>query len=365
MADFHALGDGDDDDTVIILQEATETIQRQTRTIYSKISLLQERPSASVDGQIKNAYRKGQDTISETKADIRGCERTPRVRECEAEFQRAVSKLKKVYEQYQTSGASQISQSDDHGGHATTYATGIHGDSQQSLQLVMDTEDVDELLERETREDALRLARDTAILRDTMMDARDLIEEGGEQLMDTDAVMEDAAQNTEAAVEELTKAREHQKASMKCKIIVAAVCGCIVVIAIIVIVIKFYAEAGTMTAQSAQPTTCETGDDTKCLYQCSVSGYSTSSKDGTMSLSPVSATVSLTGCETYSCPSGSATVSSTSASGQFTDGYGTTFTMSATNSAITMIQQTGANLDTQCSLSFKVTSGSVLGVGAS
>jgi len=84
--------------------------------------------------------------------------------------------------------------------------------------------------------------------------------------MDTDAVMEDAAQNTEAAVEELTKAREHQKASMKCKIIVAAVCGCIVVIAIIVIVIKFYAEAGTMTAQSAQPTTCETGDDTKCLY---------------------------------------------------------------------------------------------------
>ena len=78
----------------------------------------------------------------------------------------------------------------------------------------------------------------------------------------------------------------------------------------------------------------------------------------------VQATVTQTGCESYTCPTGSGTATATTASGTFTDSYGTTFTAATSGTSIVLSEKTGTDKATSCAGTFSVTSGTVLGVSA-
>lgn len=226
---------------------------------------------------------------SQVKAEIRTAKKTARVVEAEREFRDACTQFRQAYAQFQNPGSSSSGarMHDDGGsgsGGNSDSMSGQHpsGASEQSLTLLMESEDVDALLEAENREDALRLARDTAILRETMADAVDLIEEGGEQLLEVDNTMESATRDAESAAVELTKAREHQKATQKLKIIIGSICACIILCVIVIpLVMKFGTAPGSnplnpsteltgfLIQQSSTPSTCSTNSATMCLYvQC-------------------------------------------------------------------------------------------------
>lgn len=125
------------------------------------------------------------------------------------------------------------------------------------LELVFNSEevDVDREIEAENRQDAMKLAQDTVVLRDMMGETTTMIKDQGEQLKVVDQTVESAAEITESAVEELTQARKHQKATQKIKVIIASVCGCIVLTAIIIIIIRYATPAGSTAISVAATTT--------------------------------------------------------------------------------------------------------------
>ena len=186
MSSYHAMdGGGDDDDADIVISEGCENIEKFTRRMHSKIALLESRDSPTLRKQIEEEHRKGQDVIAEIKAVIRRAPRKSRVIDAEREFRQACEKFRQAYHDFNGGGSvgrgARINTDDSSGnfggGHISLASGG--GGSQQSLTLDMiESEDVDALLEQENREDALRLARDTAILRETMADTHALIEEG-------------------------------------------------------------------------------------------------------------------------------------------------------------------------------------------
>eukprot|EP00750_Incisomonas_marina_P030275 INCI7444.2.p1 GENE.INCI7444.2~~INCI7444.2.p1 ORF type:complete len:288 (-),score=61.77 INCI7444.2:607-1470(-) len=284
MSHYRSMDAEGEDDADIVIQEGTEKVEKCTRRMHSKIALLETRDSPTLRKQINEEHRKGNDIIAEVKVEIRTAKKTARVVEAEREFRNACAQFRQAYAQFQnpgsSAGAAQIHDDGGSGGNSDSMSRQHpSGSSEQSLTLLMETEDVDALLEAENREDALRLARDTAILRETMADAVDLIEEGGEQLLEVDGTMESATQDAESAAVELTKAREHQKATQKLKVIIASICACIILCVIVIPLVMRFGTApgsnplnpstevtGFLMQLSSTPSTCSTSSETMCLY---------------------------------------------------------------------------------------------------
>jgi hypothetical protein len=193
MSHYQAFGDGDgdgNDEEDIEIQEGTEQVDKCTRRMVSKLGVLKNSDSPLVRQQLEDDHRKGNNQIQKTKGVIRQAKRTSRVKNAEEEFQAACTKFRSAFADYQKfvraaggSGGGGIHDDDDDGG-GSEGAQGPRASSgsAQSLTLMMQTEDVDALLAREAREDALRLAQDTIILRDTMGDINQLIGEGTSSL---------------------------------------------------------------------------------------------------------------------------------------------------------------------------------------
>ena len=131
------------------------------------------------------------------------------------------------------------------------------------LDMVINSQiDVEKEIEAENRDDAMKLAQDTVVLRDMMADTVEMIEEQGEQLNEVDQTMEVAAETTESAVKELTAAREHQKSVQKIKVIIGAVCGCLVLTTIILLSLHFTGNLDNSNSGSSTPDTPGTGSMT-------------------------------------------------------------------------------------------------------
>ncbi len=108
------------------------------------------------------------------------------------------------------------------------------------LQVVFDEgEDVNEVIERETRGEAQHLATNTAALVGLMADTVERIEGSGRKLKKAELEVDTATKITEDALKELSDARVLQRKLMKCRIIavVVGVVAALVLGAVIVIVV--------------------------------------------------------------------------------------------------------------------------------
>jgi len=81
----------------------------------------------------------------------------------------------------------------------------------------IDGYDIDQLMNNENHQDATKLARDSATIREIMSDMSELIDDSGEQLIVARECIEEADINVEDAVEELTQARKSQAKSIVLK----------------------------------------------------------------------------------------------------------------------------------------------------
>ena len=233
MSNYHAM---DEDDTLGIIVDGIEALGKCTRRLNAKIGLMEQRDSPALRAQIESEHKKGQDIIAEVKAELRSAGGSNQVRQAEREFRTACTDFKQAFADYRNGGSSgaSIASGDSSELHPAASQRFDRG-SQQSLKMVMESDDVEAIMARENREDAKKLASDTAAILDTMVDINGMIEADGEALVQIDDEIEDAAEVTEQAAEELAKAREHQKSSIKIKLAIGICCGVVVIVAVVVL----------------------------------------------------------------------------------------------------------------------------------
>ena len=239
MSDYHAM---DGDDTYAVVVDGIDSVGKSTQKMRRGIALLASRDSPALRAGIEDEHRRGQDQIAEVKAEFRGAQKTQRLAQAEQQFRDRCADFRDTFQDYKRAIAGQASiANDEYGGDGQE---GMNrgaggGGSQQSLTMLMESDDVDAIMAAENMADAARLAQDTAAIRETMVDINDLIEEGGEQLMQIDDEIEDAAEATEQAAKELDKAREHQKSSIKLKLAIGICCGVVLLVVLFVLLWHF------------------------------------------------------------------------------------------------------------------------------
>mmetsp|Transcript_25660 Transcript_25660/g.37780 ORF Transcript_25660/g.37780 Transcript_25660/m.37780 type:complete len:242 (+) Transcript_25660:100-825(+) len=231
MGDYEAF---DGDDTFMVISDGIESVVKCTKRIRSKTASLETRDSQALRKQIEDEHRRGQDEIAEVKAELRSAS-GPSISSARAEFREVCADFREAFAEYKRIlEAPRVDSGESYYATSKPYGSGENA-SQQSLQLVFESDDVDAIMDQENREDAVRLAKDTATIRETMQDIHGLIEEGGETIMDIDQEIEGAAEAVDDAAEQLHKAREHQKSSLKLKIGIAVCCGVVLLVGLMIL----------------------------------------------------------------------------------------------------------------------------------
>jgi hypothetical protein len=228
----------DGDDTWQVIADGIDAVAKSMQRMREKIGALRRKDTPLLRKQIEDEHRRGQDQIAEVKAELRGAKSSQRIAQADKQFKDLCANFRDTHQEYKRiiSGQQPSINDDDDGaeGARSAYAAGQTG-SGQSLTLLMESDDVDAIMAAENREDALRLARDAAVIRETMGDIHELIQKDGETLLGVDEDVEAAADAAAEATAELTKAREHQKSSIKWKIALGVCCGVLLLVGLIIL----------------------------------------------------------------------------------------------------------------------------------
>jgi hypothetical protein len=248
MSDYQAF-DGDDAYSVVV--NGINAVVQNTRTMRSKLGVMESRDTPALRSQIEELNRKTQDAIAEVKAELSGGSDDTRVANAERQFRDACSRFRDTFAEYKRLTSKGTGRQATISGNelATAGSDSWRGDgggldrdggggSQQSLKLVA-TDDVNDIMERENMEDAMQLASDTVKIREVMTDIGTIIQQDGDALMNINEDIEQAADTAEQAAEELVKAREHQKSHMKLKIAISVCCGVTLLTVLFVLLAKF------------------------------------------------------------------------------------------------------------------------------
>ena len=101
--------------------------------------------------------------------------------------------------------------------------------------LLVKTQNVDQIMEKENRQDMKQLGQDTSKIKDVMMNINGLIEDGGQQISDISDEIENAADMSDNAFNELKKAQEHQKCCvhLKCFFIIGGIVLAIILLMVL------------------------------------------------------------------------------------------------------------------------------------
>lgn len=264
------------DEFIDWLADETERCDKAVKKVRGSIRALKAQRNRALEEQLSSTEEKATSLVQDTLAvikDVHNNSNLSRINENEeylqvkASFKKVVRTLNlcmqdiqqlEVNIPYDGSVINNTPQQEDN------EAQPIGGDDLH-IQMVFDSEetDVDTQIDQENREDAMKLAQDTVVLRDLMQDTVDLIEEQGEQLKEVDEMVETAAETTEQAVKELEAARGHQKATQKIKIIIFSVIGCCVLVAIILLVLQFGTDTFSGPTDSDDGATTQSPVDTR------------------------------------------------------------------------------------------------------
>ena len=262
-----------EDDFIELLTAEVDKSDKAVQKIRKCLRALKSSSTRSLEQDLQIAETRGTDLVQATRtmimkaparSGLHDIEQNEEFQELKASFKKVVSSLNTCTQDIQKRGRAVSYTNDAAGKRIETQDAGDDDDDDDAvvdsgdleLEMVFNSEqmDVDKEIDAENRQDAMRLAQDTVVLKTMMKDTVELIDEQGQQLSDIDQTVETAAETVESATKELEQAREHQKCAQKLKVIVGSVVAC-VVISIIIGVVAAACGNGTCSTANLSPTT--------------------------------------------------------------------------------------------------------------
>lgn len=257
-----------EDDFVDYLADKCEKCDKAVKKVRSAIRALRTQRNRALETQLTNSESVATELVQATLQLIKKAPKQPALAnitendefmEMKASFKKTVRQLNVCMQDIQqqslaVSYESTVAGEEIHTQDAVDIEDPVETEALE-LEVVYQSDqvDVDAQIEAENREEVISLAKDTVVLKDLMGEAVDMIKEQGEQLDEVDRNVETAANTAESATEELKSARKHQKATQKIKMIIGAVCGCLVLTAIAICVWQFGFPDSTGAANSRLP----------------------------------------------------------------------------------------------------------------